>query len=106
MTGPAWPVPGPQATARELLDALEAYLAELPPIQRALTAKALAESGTVAHWGALRRAAIHEATEPREATYATVAEALGVSEAAVNKAVSEHRKALTEQAGAKEGTTT
>jgi DNA-directed RNA polymerase specialized sigma24 family protein len=105
VTAPQWPAPGPEATAQQLLDALEDYLAELPPIQRALATKALADSDTVARWGAVRRAAIHQATEPRGATYATVAEALGVSEAAVNKAVSEHRKALTAQAGAKEGTT-
>lgn len=85
---PQWPAP--QAEPEQLLAAILAYLHTLPPLARARAAKLLAEADARARFGAVRRGAIYQATRSPDATYDTVAAALGVSWSAVNKAVNAH----------------
>lgn len=80
----------PLSDPRTLNDLL-AWLAAMPPLERARVAGLLADHATVKAIGQVRRAAIYE--ETRERSYADVAGELGVSESAINKAVSEHRRA-------------
>jgi hypothetical protein len=89
-SAPLPPWPAPDADPEQLLAAIVAYLNTLPPIPRAKAAKMLAEPGARAAFGAVRREAIHQATEPRGATYDTVARELGVSWSAINKAIQAH----------------
>lgn len=65
------------------------WLKSLPALERARLARALANTETTKAIGALGDEAVYELT--REATWADVAEKLGVSVATVNKAVSRHR---------------
>jgi hypothetical protein len=70
-----------------------AWLAAMPALERARTASEITDVRRNAP-RSLRCAAILEL--PRSATYGQVAELLGVSAAAVNKAVTEHRAARPE----------
>lgn len=72
------------------LDSILADIAALPALQRAQLLAQLVSHDTGQRLGALRRAAVYELTRRR--TYAEVAADLGVSVAAVNKAVTEHRR--------------
>lgn len=72
------------------LASLLSWLASLPAIDRAQVANMLVAHDTAKAVAAVRRAAIYEAT--RTNTYAEVARRLGVSDAAINKAVSEHKR--------------
>lgn len=80
---------GPQSN-RSLADLASAIaaLAQLPPIERADRAAALAIAAKHV-LARVRRAAVFEAT--RSASWADVAKELGVSTAAVNQLVTQHR---------------
>jgi len=75
---------GRPSSLSELVDTLTA----LPPIERARLARLLADRRTQGVLAALADAAVVEAT--RTATYDQVAEALGVSYSAINKAINRH----------------
>ena len=77
----------PPATLPELLD----WLRELPAPDRAHLTGLLVDAPTVAAVAALRREAVYEMT--RSGTRADVARELGVSQAAIGKAITEHRAA-------------
>jgi DNA-directed RNA polymerase specialized sigma24 family protein len=79
--------------ASPLDDAL-ALLGTLTPLQQARVLGALLDRNNHKQLSALRVQAVYDATRAPGATYATVAQQLGVSTAAVNKAVTQHRKAL------------
>lgn len=72
------------------LSGLLAWLGKQQPLTRARVAGMLVAHDTSQAVAAVRRAAIYEST--RAQTYAEVARALGVSEAAINKAVTEYRR--------------
>lgn len=72
------------------IDDLLAWLAAMPPIDRARVAGLLVDHDTTKAVGAVRRGAIYEETRVR--SYADVAADLGVSLSAINKAISEHRR--------------
>lgn len=73
-------------------DLLSRQIEAIPdPVHRARVAGMLADSATTAMCARLRAAAIHEATRGA-LTYAQVAERLGVSESAINKAVAAHNR--------------
>jgi hypothetical protein len=80
--------PDPQV----VLESVLAWLAALPPIQRAQAAGMFADPATSSAFAAARRGAIYEAT--RTASHDEVAAALGVSPFAVNKAITEHNRAV------------
>lgn len=74
------------------LDEALTLLGSLPDIPRARVLSALLDGNNLRHLVAIRREAIYRATRADGATYATVAAELGVSVAAVNKAVTAHRR--------------
>jgi transposase-like protein len=76
------------------LDDTLALLGSLTPVQRARVLSALLDGHNTKRFTAMRVQAVYEATRAPGATYASVAQQLGVSPAAVNKAVTQHRKAL------------
>ncbi len=84
------------ATDREtFLRALDAGLACLPPADRVRAARLLADRSTSAHVSDGTDALVYQLT--RSATYAQVAEQLGVAEPTVAKAVKRHNKAVRPQ---------
>lgn len=86
----------PTATAPEqptpLADVL-ALLSTLTHVQRARVLGAVLDRNNHKLLSRLRVEAVYEATRDQGATYATVAQQLGVGKAAVNKAVTQHRQA-------------
>lgn len=82
-----------QPTISPFKEAL-ALLVPLPPVQRARVLSALLDGHNTKRLKALRVQAVFEATRAPHATYETVAQQLGVSKAAVNKAVTQHRRSL------------
>jgi hypothetical protein len=70
-------------------DDLLMWLRALPPLERARLARALADTETTQAIAKVGDEAVYELT--RAATWAEVAELLGVAPATVNKAVSRHR---------------
>jgi hypothetical protein len=81
----------------ELIAALLAQLALLPLEDRIRAGRWLADAATARAVGAATDAAVFELS--RTTTYADVARRLGVSEAAVNKAVTSHRRRAKGQVG-------
>ena len=86
----------PAAAAPErptpLADVL-ALIDTLTHVQRARVLGAVLDRNNHKLLSRLRVQAVYEATRVQGATYATVARELGVSTAAVNKAVTQHRQA-------------
>lgn len=76
------------------LDDALALLRSLTPVQRARVLAALLDGHNTALLTGMRAEAVYDATRADGATYATVAAQLGVSTSAVNKAVTQHRRAL------------
>ena len=74
------------------LPALQAWLRRMPPIERAQLAGLLADARTTVAVAAVRREAVYEAT--RTTPRAVIAEQLGVSQQAIGKAITEHRRTL------------
>lgn len=69
-----------------------AWITSLPPLERARMARTIGDPGTRQAIGAVGDAAVYELT--RSATWAEVAELLGVSVRTVNKAVTRHGASL------------
>lgn len=74
------------------MDELRTWLAALDPIPRAKFLGLVLDRQHIGELGAIRREAVWQATE--DATYAVVAEQLGVTVSTVNKARIEHKKTL------------
>ena len=77
------------------MDELRAWLAAADPISRAKFLGLVLDRTHLSELGAIRREGIWEATN--DATYAAVAEQLGVHPNTVNKARIEHKKTITDE---------